>query len=208
MPLPSRKARATPHHVHIPCHPVAVAAAITALLAGGAPALAQTQPQRVEVTGTATQDSSVGTSALRSPVPIAQTPQSVLVLPRSLLDEQGVRTLTEALGNAASVRGTDARDRLNFGLRIRGFEAGVLVDGVALPGSFTTPDLLAGVNRIEVVKGPAGTLYGGSQAAGNAGFLGGLVALTTAAPAPSFSASAGVRAGTQAQAGLAADITQ
>jgi iron complex outermembrane receptor protein len=206
MPLPSRKARATPHHVHIPCHPVAVAAAITALLAGGAPALAQTQPQRVEVTGTATQDSSVGTSALRSPVPIAQTPQSVLVLPRSLLDEQGVRTLTEALGNAASVRGTDARDRLNFGLRIRGFEAGVLVDGVALPGSFTTPDLLAGVNRIEVVKGPAGTLYGGSQAAGNAGFLGGLVALTTAAPAPSFSASAGVRAGTQAQAGLAADI--
>jgi iron complex outermembrane receptor protein len=191
-------------------HRTPVGLAVIALCGVATPAWSQTASttaQRVEVTGSGRADDfSVSTGALRAPIPVDQTPQSVLVLPRSLLDEQGVRTLTEALGNAASVRGTDARDQLNFGLRIRGFEAGVLVDGVALPGTFTTPDLLAGVSRIDVVKGPVGTLYGGAQAAGNGGFIGGLVALTTAAPQPTFSASASARAGTQAQAGLAADI--
>ena len=190
---------------------VSIAAAVTCCVI--TPVVVQAQSadaaQRVEVTGSAmAPDAALSTSALRSPVPIAQTPQSVLVLSRSLLDEQGVRTLTEALGNAASVRGTDVRDQLNFGLRIRGFEAGVLVDGVALPGTSSTPDLLTGVSRIEVVKGPAGTLYGGSQAAGSGGFIGGLVAISTAAPQARFSATAGVRAGTQGQRGLALDLNQ
>jgi iron complex outermembrane receptor protein len=162
---------------------------------------------RVEVTGNApAPNAAVSSAALRTPVPLEQTPQSVVVLTRSLLDEQGVRTLTEALGNVASVRGTDARDQLNFGLRIRGFEAGVLVDGVALPGTFTTPDLLAGVSRVDVVKGPAGTLYGGTQAAGNGGFIGGVVALTTSAPEARPAASVGLRLGTPSQSGLAADV--
>ena len=142
-------------------------------------------PERVEIVGTALPNNpSVSGSALRTPMSIEKTPQSVVVLTRSLLDEQGTRTLTDGLSNVASVRGTDARDALNFGLRIRGFEAGVLLDGVALPGTFTTPELLTGVSRVEVVKGPAGALFGGSQAAGNGGFLGGLVSVTTAAPAP------------------------
>jgi len=178
-------------------------------MAGAAPALAQTTaaPQRVEITGaTLASDSAVAGSALRSALPIDKTPQSVVVLTRSVLDEQGTRTLTEGLANVASVRGTDARDALNFGLRIRGFEAGVLLDGVALPGTFTTPELLTGVSRVEVVKGPAGTLYGGSQAAGNGGFVGGLVAVSTAAPESVFSASVAARAGTRSQGGLAVDL--
>jgi iron complex outermembrane receptor protein len=178
-------------------------------MAGAAPALAQTSatPQRVEITGgTLASDSAVAGSALRSALPVDKTPQSVVVLTRSVLDEQGTRTLTEGLANVASVRGTDARDALNFGLRIRGFEAGVLLDGVALPGTFTTPELLTGVSRVEVVKGPAGTLYGGSQAAGNGGFVGGLVAVSTAAPEPVFSASVAARAGTRSQGGLAIDL--
>lgn len=178
-------------------------------IAGVAPVLAQTTAtlQRVEITGaTLASDQAVAGSALRSALPIDKTPQSVVVLTRSLLDEQGTRTLTEGLSNVASVRGTDARDTLNFGLRIRGFEAGVLVDGVALPGTFTTPELLTGVSRVEVVKGPAGTLYGGSQAAGNGGFVGGLVAVATAAPQPVFSASVAARAGTRSQGGLAVDL--
>jgi iron complex outermembrane receptor protein len=190
---------------------IAQAAAFAAAwsITGMAPVLAQSTAtlQRVEIVGTTLpNDSSVSGSALRSAMPIERTPQSVVVLPRSLLDEQGTRTLTDGLSNVASVRGTDARDALNFGLRIRGFEAGVLLDGVALPGTFTTPELLTGVSRVEVVKGPAGTLFGGSQAAGNGGFVGGLVSVTTAAPEPVFSASAAARAGTRSQGGLGLDL--
>jgi len=162
--------------------------------------------QRIEITGSA--EPQAATSALRAPVAVDKTPQSVSVLTRELLDEQGVQTLTEALRNVSAVRGTDARDLFNFGLRIRGFEAGVLVDGVALPGQFTTPDSLAGVARVEVVKGPAGTLYGGSQSAGNAGFVGGLVAVSTAAPQSQAQRSVQLRLGTQGERRLGFDVNQ
>ena len=192
--------------------PVARAAACVGLLAPAAIVWAQTTPatpQRVEITGTAAgADTSTAASALRSAVPIDQTPQSVVVLTRSLLDEQGTRTLTEGLSNVASVRGTDARDVLNFGLRIRGFEAGVLVDGVALPGQSSTPELTTGISRIEIAKGPGGALFGGSQSAGNGGFIGGLVAITTAAPTQQASRSVRARLGTQALGGLSVDLNQ
>jgi iron complex outermembrane receptor protein len=187
----------------------AAACATAWALSGLTPVLAQstTTMPPVEITGTMLpSDSSVAESALRGAMPIDKTPQSVVVLPRSLLDEQGTRTLTDGLSNVASVRGTDTRDTLNFGLRIRGFEAGVLLDGVALPGTFTTPELLTGVSRVEVVKGPAGTLWGGSQAAGNGGFVGGLVAVTTASPEAKFGAAVAARLGNRSQGGLAADI--
>lgn len=176
------------------------------------PAIAAAQdasPQRVDITGTAPREATdTAPTATRSPVPIDKTPQSVVVLSRSLLDEQGARTVTEGLGNVASVRGTDARDILNFGLRIRGFEAGVLVDGVALPGQAATPELTTGISRIEVVKGPAGTLFGGSQSTGNGGFIGGLVSIVTAAPTLQASTSIRARAGTRSQGGLALDLNQ
>ena len=165
--------------------------------------------QKVEVSGSAQRDQpGVSAAALRGATQIDKTPQSVVVITRDLIDEQGAQTLTEALGNVSAVRGTDVRDQFNFGLRIRGFDAGVLVDGLALPGQFTTPDSLAGVKRIEVVKGPAGTLYGGSQSAGNAGFIGGVVAISTAAPEARPITQASIRLGSRHERALALDLNR
>lgn len=165
--------------------------------------------QKVEVSGSAQRDQpGVSAAALRGATQIDKTPQSVVVITRDLIDEQGAQTLTEALGNVSAVRGTDVRDQFNFGLRIRGFDAGVLVDGLALPGQFTTPDSLAGVKRIEVVKGTAGTLYGGSQSAGNAGFIGGVVAISTAAPEARPITQASIRLGSRHERALALDLNR
>lgn len=186
----------------------------TTLLASAAAAALSVQaqtsdPQKIEVSGVASRDQAgISSAALRSPTPIEKTPQSVVVITRDLIDEQGARTLTEALSNVSAVRGTDVRDQFNFGLRIRGFDAGVLIDGVALPGQFTTPDSLVGVQRVDVVKGPAGTLYGGSQTAGNAGFIGGVVAVSTAAPEARSVTQASVRLGTRADRALALDLNR
>lgn len=189
-------------------------AALAALMGAAAPAAwaqnntdAQAEAQRVQVTGRAV-GPDVGNSALRVPLPLDKTPQSVVVLESALLDQQGVRTFTEALGNVSAVRSTDARDRYNFGPRIRGFAAGVLVDGVALPGTYSTPDSLVGVQRIEVLKGPSGTLYGGSQSVGNGGFMGGLIALSTAVPDNTPSGHATLRLGNVGQAGLALGLNR
>ena len=60
MPQPSRPHRSTTDHDTLHRRPVALAAALTSLLAWMPPAQAQTQPQRVEVTGTpAAPDSTV-----------------------------------------------------------------------------------------------------------------------------------------------------
>lgn len=115
--------------------------------------------------------------------PLETLPQSVSVVPREALEAEGARSLSEALRAVANVRGFDARDANNNGaFRVRGFDAAVVLDGVAVPGYFATPNSLLGVQRIDVVKGPSGTLQGGSQAVGSAGFLGGVVMVDTGLP--------------------------
>ena len=163
---------------------------------------------RVEITGSAARAAGVATSALRSEIPVEKTPQSVIVLTRQLLDEQDAQTLPQALTNVSAVRTVDTRDLINGGFKIRGFAAGILVDGVALPGYFSTPESLAGVQRIEVVKGPAGTLFGGAQLSGSGGFFGGLIGVTTVAPESGPAYGAALRLGTSGHRGLSFDLNQ
>lgn len=203
---PSRR-----HHANKPPLSARRSTLVCALLAAFQAASAQdsSSPQRVEVTGSAERsDAGLSTSALRLPVAIDKVPQSVVVLERRGLDEQGVQTLSEALRQVSNVRGLDDRDLSNSGLSIRGFDAGVVLDGVALPGYFSTPASLASAQRIEVIKGPAGTLYGGSQAAGNGGFVGGVVAITSATPLAYNHYAAAVRLGSLNEQGLTLDLNQ
>jgi iron complex outermembrane receptor protein len=121
------------------------------------------------------------TSATRTETPIERIPQSVVVLPKAMLEDQGVTTLSDALRNVSNVSSVDARDSNLTGFRVRGFSASTIVDGVATPGVFQNQESLANVEQISVIKGPSGGLYGGSQGM-NYSTIGGAIVLTTAEP--------------------------
>ncbi|BAV65346.1 TonB-dependent siderophore receptor [Sphingobium cloacae] len=109
----------------------------------------------------------------KTDTPIIETPQSISIVTREALDAQGAVNLTDALrytsgiGTAAYQNGSgDSYDILT----IRGFantNSGLLRDGMRLNYNvFDAPSETYGLERIEVLKGPAGVLYGQSGPSG------------------------------------------
>jgi iron complex outermembrane recepter protein len=145
----------------------------------------------------------------RSDTPVEQIPQSVVSLPRELLEDQGRTTLNDALRNASSVNQVDPRDANNVVFKIRGFHAATVVDGVAVPGYFSAQESLAMVEQVDVLKGPSGALFGASQGMGSYGTLGGTVAITTRAADPSApSRNVGLRVGSFGERAANFDLNQ
>jgi iron complex outermembrane receptor protein len=131
-------------------------------------------------------------SGTRTATPIERIPQSVQVLTGALLREQGSVTLEDALVNAPSVQAPNA---LNFNqtltTRVRGFRADILRDGLATFFDAGAAQSLLGVERIEIVKGPSGALFGG----GYGGGLGGVINIVSALPLSENRVVSGVRLG-------------
>ncbi|MGH8476355.1 MAG: TonB-dependent siderophore receptor [Methylococcales bacterium] len=136
-----------------------------------APALAT-----VKVTGQAGYDSTDpynpdyavpnATTATKTDTPIMETPANIQVLPRSLLDDQQVIRLQDAVKNVAGVQSAFSAGNSYNIFTIRGFNtapadtsnaASVYRKGVRLRG-FPFPT--ANLQRIEVLKGPASILFG------------------------------------------------
>ncbi|WP_165396781.1 TonB-dependent siderophore receptor [Sphaerotilus mobilis] len=140
---------------------------------------------RVDITGARERYRAETTSAgTRSPTPTEQIPQSIVTLNRNLLQDQGSTTLSDALRNASNVNAVDSRDAWNSNFKVRGFNASTVVDGVAMPGYFAGFESLSAADRIDVVKGPAGALYGATQGQGGTTSTGGTIALSTRAADP------------------------
>jgi iron complex outermembrane receptor protein len=120
-------------------------------------------------------------SATRTDTPLLQTPQSVSVLKRSLLDDQDVHSLSDALVNVSGVVPTQPEEALLIAPIIRGFPAETYLDGLSIFGGNQqafNPAGLVGVERIEVLKGPSSSLYGG----GLGSPLGGLINIESTRP--------------------------
>ncbi len=116
-------------------------------------------------------------TATRTATPLLETPQSVQVVPRSVIEDQGALSLTEAVRNVAGVQ-------YDFGfngsqqplLILRGFPSTSMtamgpMSGISsyfLDGSkvMGVPVNMANVQSVEVIKGPASVLYGRSQPGG------------------------------------------
>ena len=121
------------------------------------------------------------TSATRTNTPLIEVPQSVETITRALLVEQDAHSLADALVN---VSGVTAPKPLEIGFvspLIHGFPAEIYTDGLPSFGATQTwndPTSLAGLERVDVLKGPASALYGG----GLGSPLGGLINVVSQQP--------------------------
>jgi iron complex outermembrane recepter protein len=188
--------------------------AIAASLLAASPAVAQDQtredqlgwtPPDIVVTATREKGySAAEANALRTPVPIIETPQSVQVLTRTLIDEQQLTTLADAARNISGVVPALPSEAVLANPIVRGFESEVFVDGLIAYGdtAVVDPSSLTAVERIEVVKGPTSLLFGG----GTGSPVGGLINLITKTPVDRAIYAVSIRAGSFATVQPSVDI--
>lgn len=105
--------------------------------------------------------------ATRTDTPIERVPNSIQIVPRQLIEQQGNLSQSEAFLNLAGVVPVPALFYGGVNPTVRGFPAERFTDG--LPNYFDggARDLLVNVERIELLRGPQAVLYaGGSNATG------------------------------------------
>jgi catecholate siderophore receptor len=152
-------------------------AALTAV-ALALPAAAQTPPQadakpaaeqalpEVKAKGKATSQGTYKADTVSSPkvmTPLVNTPQTITVIKKELLLEQGATTLAEALGNTPGITfqmGENGNTQTGDSIFMRGFDTqqSIFVDGIRDIGTFSRDTF--NIEQVEVVKGPAGADIG------------------------------------------------
>lgn len=143
----------------------------------------------------------------RTDTPVEHIPQSIISVTRAMIEDQGSRTVSDVLRNVSNVNAIDPRDANNVVFKIRGFTAGSVVDGVAMKGNFVNQESLVNAERIDVVKGPSGALFG-SQGVGGYATTGGMVVITTAEPTQETIRTLGFKLGSYGEKGAHFDVNQ
>ena len=145
------------------------------------------------------------TSATRTETPLRQVPQSVQVITPRILQDQGVTTMQEALRNVSGAQGNVPLQTPAFESTIlRGFPAQFFRDGISNYINTGDANALAGVERIEVLKGPNAILYGGGVGAP----LGGIINIVTKKPEDRDVTTLGLTYGTNATVEPSFDINR
>jgi iron complex outermembrane receptor protein len=110
----------------------------------------------------------------KSDLPLKETPQSISVITQDQIRATGAQTPSEALRYTAGVQAErfGADPRFDW-IKVRGFDAPEYLDGLQLPkGLYAWPRYDPfGVERIEVLKGPASVLYGQTPPGGLVNFV-------------------------------------
>ena len=144
-------------------------------------------------------------TATKTDTPLAETPQSVTVVTRDQMLDQGATNLQDALTYAAGVRsdayGIDSR---TDSFLIRGSEPSLYLDGLQMysSGWYTAtarPDPYT-LERVEVLRGPAGMLFGAGTAAG-------VVNMVSKRPQAEAVREVGVQFGSFGRKQIQADLT-
>lgn len=146
------------------------------------------------------------TAATRTTTPLVDVPQSVQVITQSLIEDQDRHTLGDALVNVSGVTPTRSDEVLFIPPIVRGFPAEVYVDGLPIfAGNQQAydPNSLVGVERIEVLKGPSATLYGGGLGTP----LGGIINVESERPSATPTGYVAMRAGSNGTDNPSFDLT-
>jgi len=123
--------------------------------------------EEVTVSGSRTYRRKNSSSATKIDTPILDIPQSVQVIPRQVLEDQGAFRLGEAVRNVSGVAPSSTVGGRVENLTIRGFAANQFQNNV-LDDFFSARVFreTANLERIEVVKGPASVLFGRAEPSG------------------------------------------
>jgi iron complex outermembrane receptor protein len=143
-------------------------------------------------------------TATKTDTPLAETPQSITVVPRDQMVDQGSTSLQDALNYAAGVRsdayGVDSR---SDNVRIRGAYPDEYLDGLRKLfdwyTSSTRTDLYT-LERIEVLRGPSSMLFG-------QGTTGGVINMVSKRPQATRQGEIGIQYGSFNRRQLHADFT-
>ncbi|KQP22932.1 TonB-dependent siderophore receptor [Pseudorhodoferax sp. Leaf267] len=155
--------------------PAPVTLAVAACIAH--PALAQTTPatlSTVEVVGRTASGAYHAEEAAgaKTELPLRELPQSVRIVTRQAIDDLGATRLDDVLDYVGGVSRQNNFGGLWDNVSIRGLPGNentgmaTLLNGFSSNRGFNAPRDLAGVERIEFLKGPAAALYGSSEPGG------------------------------------------
>jgi catecholate siderophore receptor len=138
--------------------------------------------------------------------PLSSTPQTIQVIPQSVMAEQGTFTLSDALRNVPGItmqagEGGGASSTTGDMFNMRGFNAAnsLFVDNVRDDGLISRD--VYNLEQVEVYLGPTGTDVGRGNAAG-------YVNMSTKVPTPVAAYGGTVSAGSQETVRVTADLNQ
>lgn len=136
----------------------------------------------------------------RLPLKNLENPQVYTVIPKELLEEQVVTSINNALTNAVGAAPINYPAG-GFAITSRGFSTGINArNGMETTASRSSVEI-GNVERIEVIKGPSGTLFGSAVSS-----FGGVVNLVTKKPFETFRGDISYTLGSYGLNRLTADI--
>ncbi|MES2474797.1 MAG: TonB-dependent siderophore receptor [Verrucomicrobiota bacterium] len=124
---------------------------------------------------------------LKTETPLLETAQAISVVTEQLIQDQGTPKLEDVLSNVAGISPGGYYGDWDY-YRIRGFDASFNTFRDGLRGDYGMNAEIFGVERVEVIKGPASTLYGQAP-------LGGLVNLVSKRPQHEAAGEVGMTVG-------------
>lgn len=110
--------------------------------------------------------SAVGSRTItRTATPLSKVPQSIAVVPQDVITSQQAQDMQDILRNASGVVYVPANSQGAAAYLVRGYQvANTMSDGLADNGIAATPT--AGIESVEVLKGPSAILAGDAPAGG------------------------------------------